>query len=254
MISVDFQSDAELNRALQRLADASSLTVREVIPAQARLFAADLAFNTRPLGKTGESQKEGMKRVASRIYGVYPPPGAIVNALKEINENLAKGFVRLCARRKFSQAANILNKHLSGGVQYSVGAFDDGKLHRDQKNSKKVRRALVCPGYTRVEAYLKREQRLVGYAKGGFATAARDLGGVRGIPGYATRQGAPGKGSVTESKDGITVTLENKVKYIRHALDSHGETRAINFRTRSINAVLKRMMDRRVKSASASLK
>ena len=101
---------------------------------------------------------------------------------------------------------------------------------------------------------MREKKKLVGYAKGGFATAARQLGGVRGIPGFATRQNAPGTGTVTGDGKTLTVTMINGVKYIEEALDAHGEARAITHRQRAATLVLKRMADRKFKSASRSLK
>ena len=44
-------SYAEFNRGIQRLADAAGKGAKEAMVPQARLFCADLAFHTKPIGK-----------------------------------------------------------------------------------------------------------------------------------------------------------------------------------------------------------
>jgi len=246
MLTINFTDQGELDRAIQRLADSSNLTVREVVPAQMRLLAADLSKNTRPVN---DDTAKAQKKIRGRIQAVYPSMGVVVSLLKKVNDGVAMRFEKLVKARRESDAATLLNQYLGTGVRYSVGAFDGGALHVAQAFSKHVTKALVCPASgavnVRVEAYIKKVEKRVGFAKGGFAAAARDLGGVRGIPGYVTRQPSPGSGSIQEREDGITVSIQNDVTYIGAALDHAGEQRAIDFRAKQTGLVLQRMQDRR---------
>lgn len=251
-ITMRFVDSSELNASIQKLALAAGSTVKEVLPSQMRLFAADLAFNTRPIGKTSAGQKEGHAKVESRIRTVYPSVGMMAEMCGKREERLKTTFIALVKRRKFPQAAKLLNDLFSGN--YQVGQFDGGQLHKKQQFTRRVNDILVVTNYPKVNAYVREKKSLVGFAKGGFATAARQLGGVRGIPGFATRQKAPGTGSVTGTGNKLTVTMTNNVKHIEHALDKHGEARAISHRQKAVTAVIKRMMNRKTKSASRSLR
>lgn len=251
-VTLRFSDIAELDASIQRLADASGITAREVLPAQMRLFAADLAFNTRPIGKTSAAQKEGQKKVEARIRWVYPSVAIMADLLERKEERLKKAFIARVKKKEFAGAARILNDVFEGS--YTIGNFDGGELHQKQQFSRRVANRLVVINYPKVEAYIREKKKLVGFAKGGFAAAARQLGGVRGIPGFATRQNAPGTGSVTGDGKTLTVTMTNGVRYIEDALDAHGEARAIAYRERAVSALIKRMMDRRMKQASRSLK
>ena len=219
-----------------------------------RLFAADLAFNTRPLGKIPADQKKGKAKVAARIGSVYKPVGTAFDWLKRKSVSLGRAFSRMVAEKKFTEAAELLNKHMTGSARYTVGPFDGGLLHGKQQFANKVSECLVVIDFKKVERYSKDVQKRVGFAKGGFATAARQLGGVRGIPGFATRQKAPGTGVVTGDGKTLTVTLTNEVRHIDKALDKAGEERAVQHRTRAINLNLERQMTRKAKKASRSLK
>lgn len=251
-VEFDQQSDREMNRAIQRLTDAAGKTAKEVLVSQSRLFCADLAYNTRPIGKAASLGQDMKRRIAERIDFIYLPVGAAVNMLKDKNEALAVVFQKAIRRRNYAQASALMNKTFADS--WTVGEFDGGDLHREQRFKRRVRRRMVVVNKGRITEYKRQEVKQAGFAKGGFATAARQLGGVRGIPGFATRQTAPGHGSVTGDKRALTVTISNSVRYLRKALDQSAEDRAIRHRVRAINSVLKRMATRRFKSASRSLK
>jgi hypothetical protein len=251
-VTLRFVDIAELNSAMQKLADAAGSTVREVLPAQMRLFAADLAMNTRPVGKTASAAESGRANVDKRIRYIYPSVGMMADLLTPYGERVKKGFIARVKKKDFVNAAKILNDIFPS--TYAVGEFDGGELHKKQQFTRRVEKRLVVVNYPKVEGYIRDTKKLVGFAKGGFATAARQLGGTRGIPGFASRQNAPGTGSVTGDGKTLTVTIKNEVRYIKEALDEHGEARAIEFRKRAVESVLKRMMDRKIRKSSKSLK
>lgn len=249
---LEFSSISELDSVVSRLTDLSSKTAREVLTSEMRLLAVALSFNTRPLGSESESGAILKKKIDSRIRFIYPSVGEIVNLLKNKEERLGKAFSAMIRKHRYSEAAKMLNNIFPS--KYSVGEFDGGTLHRNQKFSEKIIYRLVVINYPRVNSYSRDKQKLAGYAMGGFAAAARQLGGTRGIPGFASRQPSPGSGSVTESGGELSVTMTNGVKYIRQALDPHGEARALEFRKRSVEAVIQAIMDRKLKSISPHIK
>lgn len=246
-------SSAEMNRAIQRLADEAGKTAREVIVPQSRLFCTDLAYNTKPIGKTAAEGKKLREEIVKRINLIYLPVGAAVNMLKRKSPRLGVAFQRMLRSGDFSGAAAMMNRQFPS-AQWEVGPFDGGDLHKDQRFRRHVTKRMVVTEKGRLSIYRRETAKLAGFAKGGFAAAARDLGGVRGIPGYATRQKAPGRASVTGTGSTLTVSIQNDVRHIRDALDSQGEARAMKHRARSITAVLKRMGDRKFKSASRSIR
>lgn len=133
-------------------------------------------------------------------------------------------------------------------MNISVGAFDGGKLHKEQSEQKNVSRRLLVAGYSRVEAYANKTARMSGFAKGGFATAARQLGGVRGIPGWATRQKAPGTGTVTGDGKTLTVTMTNSVNYLgAGALKKGDESIAVSNRQKNVTILLDRIQTNKIK-------
>ena len=239
---------AALNLSLNRLAEQTGKTLQEVLPAQMRLLATDLAAVTSPKGKdTGDNQK-AMENIMKRIYAIYPSTGAIVNLLKKKNDGLAGKFAGFITTRKNASAQKILDQYLPE-LNITIGSFDGGALHSAHRNQKKITQRLLVAGYTRVTAYAKKKARMVGYAKGGFATAAKQLGGVRGIPGFATRQKSPGTGTITGDGKTLSVTMTNGVNYLKNALTSADESRAVSHRSKQITTVLQKIQDRKIQRA-----
>jgi hypothetical protein len=252
-VRLNSADEASLNADLNRLAIETGKTMREVLPPQMRLLAADLAHVTRPKGRSAGDNAGAMKKIAARIAAVYPPVGVVVNRLKKKDEQVGVRFAVLISKRDYLAAKKILDTH-APELNMRVGAFDGGALHRAQRESKKVKNRLLAPGYSRVEAYIKKSVRLSGFAKGGFATAARELGGVRGIPGWATRQKSPGSGRITGDGKALTVSIQNDVRYIADILKAADSSAAVNARGAAVGKLLERVQANKIRRASRHLR
>jgi hypothetical protein len=244
-------SMASLNSQISRLAESTGQTLKEVLPSQMRLLAADLAAVTLPKGKGGSDNRQGISRTESRIAEVYPPPGSVVKRMQSVNPGAAGKFAAMLSDRQWAKAQKLLNQFLPE-LNMTIGAFDSGALHKSQRYTKRITKRLLVPGYSRVQAYAKKKSRLVGFAKGGFAAAARQLGGVRGIPGWVGRQKSPGAGTITGDGKTLAVTMTSGVAYLREAMKPHDEAAALSFREKQVSAVLKRIQDRRVREIMRS--
>lgn len=242
-IRADSRDLARLNVDMNRLAESTGKTLKEVLPSQMRLLAVDLAKVTLPRSK---ASKKSMDNVKGRIAAIYLNPGSVVNKLKTKNEGAAGSFADHISKRNYNKAQSIVTRYLPG-LNIRVGAFDGGALHRKQRSDKKITQRLCVPGYSRVKAYANKTALKVGFAKGGFAAAARQLGGVRGIPGFATRQKSPGRGIVAGDGTKLSVTMINDVSHIRHALPKGSESAAIAHRSKQVGSVLQRIQDRKIK-------
>jgi hypothetical protein len=103
-------------------------------------------------------------------------------------------------------------------------------------------------------AYIKRMTALSGFAKSAFASAAEQLGGARGIPAWAKKNRAPGRGRITLSRRGVSLMIESKVRHAHHALDRKGEARAIRHRTEQMRKLTIRIGKNRLRKKSRHLK
>jgi hypothetical protein len=237
-----------LNDAITELARETRKTVRKVMPAQMRLLATDFAAVTRPKGKSQADKESAESKITMKVREVYPHPGYIVNVLNKIEDGVGKRFGGLLKRKKYAEAKQITDKHIPGW-RIDVGLFDFGQLHKSMRFKKRVTRRLVVSDYSKVQAYIRQKVKMTGFAKGGFATASRQLGGTRGIPQFATRHKAPGTGRMVESGDKLSVEMINGVSYLREAFSAADESMALSHRTTMVGAVLKRIQDRKIEKA-----
>lgn len=243
----------DMNRfqeALSSLAVASRKTIAEVLSSQIRLLASDMAYVTSPKGIRNDKQTNVIEWY---IRAIYPSVGVVVNLLKQKNEGIGIGFAVAIAKRNIAKAQAIVSKHLPE-MNITVGAFDGGALHKANRKRASITERRCVVGYTRVEAYIKTKKKKSGYAKGGFATAARQLGGVRGIPGWATRQKTPGRGQLIVNGDKATVIIENHAKNIKDALTRPDEAQAINHRRRQVDKVAHEIMGRNIRKAKSKMR
>jgi hypothetical protein len=135
--------------------------------------------------------------------------------------------------------------HMISGLQSQKGAH---KQHIAQKSG----RTYSPPGKvflssSQLDSYIEEVSKRIGYAKGGWAGCAREIGGIsgdgaRGIPAYAKRH--KGKNfSVSDrssDKDEPYFTMTNSTPYIRKLLDTGSELTAMNIaRERMIKSIIK---------------
>jgi len=248
-----------MNVAINALAKENGKELLEVLKSEIRLFAADLAQNTKPEGKDKDAQQRGMANVEGRIRQIYLT-SPIVSVIIE-KQGLGVGtrkhgqakFAALMESKKYKE----VQKYLDSVVPFlniTVGKFDKGELHKAQRKQARVtKRMLVVTGVAGLGVYIRREQKKVGFAKSGFATAARYLGGTRGIPGWVTRLKGAGWGRVYGTNEKPNVELGNRTRYIRQALDKRGENRAISFRTRSIEGRVFKAIDYNARKATRKI-
>lgn len=234
-VSIRFADRSGLEARIRQLAASSRITMIEVLPSQMRLLAVDLAFNTEPYGKDAASANKLRGKIRARINSIYKPIGSIANKLGEKNPRHKPAFLRYIRRNELDKAAQMASRIL--GESYTVGDFDGGQRHKSVMTSDK----LIVTDYKKVKEYTTKKVKMVGFAKSGFATAASQLGGTRGIPAYASKHRGPGSGIVRGSGSNVTVVMTNDVDYIANALSRRAEANAIEFRKKAMDKRFQRI-------------
>lgn len=253
-IKLSDRSSRELDSAVQKLIQISKGSAESILKSQARLFCVDLAIATRRTGKGVEPARKQKESIQKTIEHIYWPVGKMVNALKaEGKPEIARQFQRYLRKREYERAAAMLTRVMKGG-RWRVGAFDGGELHRKNRFRKTVTTRMVVVDKASISRYITEVKKRVGVAKGGFATAAKQLGGSRGIPAYAANHNAAGSGRVTRSNNGVNVEVANNVRYAELAIDPGLEQIALNFRIKKITETVRHKTEYKMKQASRSLK
>jgi hypothetical protein len=212
------------------------LTLKNSLPGlmrqAGRLAAVSLAFQTQPFGDSEQSEALGKISTDTDIYRVYTTPGKAFADIQGSNPGAAKGFWKAAMARQWDRAKKILSK--SGNVlQFTpIQPFDDGSAHRQLRNNqgripKSQKPVMIVQNTSQLKSYVTLEMNKVGYGKGGWATCARALGGIRGIPRWVHKHASPGTVIENYGTAQTSITLINQVTYASSILSPAGKSDAV---------------------------
>ncbi len=195
-----------------------------------RLCAVSAAFQAQPFGIDEKAQALGVVATTRDIYRVYATPGV---AWKDIQDKGAQaGFWKAVKTSAWGRAAKILNRAGAVFKNTPIDNFDGGALHRQSRNNsgrvpKRLAPAVIVKDPSKLKTYVATEAGKVGFGKGGWASCARALGGTRGIPGWISRQNAPGTVIENYGATVMSITMTNQVPYASSILSPAQKQEAV---------------------------
>jgi hypothetical protein len=195
-----------------------------------RLCAVSAAFQAQPFGIDEKAQALGVVATTRDIYRVYATPG---KAYDDISDDGAKaGFWKAVKTSAWDRAAKILNREGSRLKGTLIDNFDGGAQHRQLRNNQgripaSQKPVMVVKDAQKLKSYVLTETKKVGFGKGGWAACARALGGTRGIPGWISRQNAPGTVIENYGATVMSITMTNQVPYASAILSSAQKQEAV---------------------------
>jgi hypothetical protein len=86
---------------------------------------------------------------------------------------------------------------------------------------------MIVKDAQKLKTYVVTETKKVGFGKGGWAACARALGGTRGIPGWISRQNAPGTVVENYGATVMSITMTNQVPYASSILSPAQKQEAV---------------------------
>lgn len=216
---LDTRDELRFQKSIQKLVALSDEPVEDIMRAQGRLFAVDAALFTQRAGNTAAAGREHKANVKSTILSIYIRPTSMAKVIStKAGEKAGKRFSNYIRRRDATKAQAMVDRFVPSldGYRVEVGMFDGGKRHKQRvrRGAKVIR--LVVMDWRSVTAYLRKAVARVGEAKSGWAKAAEQLGGTRGIPAYAKKKThkTKGRGSVTGRGGKAVLIVENKSRYV----------------------------------------
>ena len=280
--SVVFMPEAELEEELVRFSEQLHVLAREthkdfgqIVRQNGRLIAVSFAIQTQPFtGKEGNfgsknpnyigdaDRKVGEYAVLRDITHVYRTIDQVYEQLKTQTSNQVNGGIR--AARAFYAAASSGNieraQRILGSFRtFDRGAtvikFDRGAAHQARRNSRgrvgSRRASIVMTDTKGLITYIRKTIRKVGIAKSGWAAAARDLGGMRGIPQWVTRHAKMGFGGATDNSTATNphVILHNGVKYIGQVLNQGAISEALRIQRGRMEQQIKQRVEYNARKA-----
>lgn len=193
-------------------------SMAEVLRAQARLVAVNLAWNTQPYGLDANARNVGERAVLRDVGRVYRSLDVVFGQIARTSYKQAQAFYAAAMKGDLSTAKRILRE--VGLLDYlgaDIGKLDPG-LHDTLRNNRgRVRTRTPRQIVTDPKKLVALQRKLlahVGTAKSSWASCAAQLGGMRGIPHWATRNKA---GGVVEDLTGgfnPRVILHSRVDYM----------------------------------------
>jgi len=223
----------------------------EVLQPEARLLCVELARYTQTFDFGKESQTKGEVAVRRDIYKVFANPSTIYARIQAQNPAAAKGFWRYLKKGDLHNVRLLVAAYMPDLVEAEIGPLDPA-LHQANRREgrvvlKRVAR-IVLEGDKLVE-YAEDRQKAVGFAKSGWATCARQLGGIRGIPRWAAKGNAPGH-VVDRSDDpeNPTIFLNNDIDYTDRVLSVSGQAGAFRDRAYRLGQRIEKAIEHRGKA------
>ena len=133
--------------------------------------------------------------------------------------------------------------------------FDAGLTHYKRRDTRRMNAPATnyaVLDYHRVTEFVIREEKKAGQLKAGWAEAAKELGGMRGIPAYARGKNhkTKGLGKLKGSKSGSVVTVANLSNYAESSTVDH--KKALSLRYDNMAKVINRMLSRNTKAITRS--
>ena len=247
--------EARFARALQKLVAISGEPVEEIMRKQGRLFAVDAARFTNRVGNTAQAGRSQKADVKSTIDMIYINPLHMAKTISKRaglkDGNRFRNYIR---RRQQGKAQAMIDRlgitRGSGGYRIEVGMFDHGNRHTRWLQGKRGT-VLVVMNYRDVAGYKRKKVANVGALKAGWAKAAQDLGGTRGIPAYAKKgHKTRGHGSVKGKGGKATLRVTNRSNYI---IQNTSAPKLWRLRTKNIEKVVERMLKRKTKQITRSV-
>jgi hypothetical protein len=220
MISVnEVSGTASVMASIHRFADITGASLSEEIIRTARLVAVSVAHSTQPFGKDKATKETAERRVARDIRRVFATPFSVYAQLDRKADSLAAGqFWSAWKSRDEARMKEIMDRESLG---LTIVRTPQKSIHQQRRNN----RGQVSSGVplhmitdTRaLDRYIAERQRKVGFAKSGWAAAADECGGHRGIPQWASSRHkgrAPGGAIITRDAVRPEVIIYNNVSYI----------------------------------------
>jgi hypothetical protein len=256
-----FVNQAELERELDKLDGALHLLAREtgkdfgeIVRKESRIVAVCFAIGTQPFsGSEGnfKSDNPTYTGAADRLLGeqaVLRDVGFVYRTIDQVyaqiqtqsknqfggGERAAKLFYACVMNGEMQWATQLLRRLNIFDSAAPLGKFDKGAAHQQRRNQRGrvgggKRASIIITDPKKLVTYVKKIQRRVGFAKGGWAAAARQIGGTRGMPQWVTRhKNAPGSATDnSRSSNNPHVILHNRVSYINAVFSAKDEAIAL---------------------------
>lgn len=236
-----------VNDMLAKFQQLSSRSIPDLVRANARLVAVELANRTQPWTDNGKnSENKGTDVLAKVSKSVTKDVKKVIKTKDDFESYLQSSVKDERIKQRLLQVARAGRYDLLGKIMFNCGMItsEDGikKLtseseHADtHKQYRNAGRTYSPPDAKYISQgglakYIDQVLKRIGYAKSGWAECARNIGGIqgdgaRGIPAFAKRQRGNNYG--VNKTSGTTYEMTNKTPYIDKLCTSAAQAAAVD--------------------------
>lgn len=222
----------DVMNSVRRFAKETGVDLLKEIMITGRNLAKSLAYSTQPYGLKPDARRMGEQAVENDIRKVFGTPASVYEDLDMKDERAASQFWKAFTNRDTPGMLEVVKSQ--GLYIHDIAEQPSPSLHESHRKSKgrvylKMQRAIVLNSAA-LKSYIKKRQKMVGFAKAGWARAAEKLGGLRGFPVWASSKHPSAQGGADVSPDPLRpmVVIHNSVPYIRDALPEEEINKAVS--------------------------
>jgi hypothetical protein len=261
----------DATQTIQRLALDLKLDIAVVLKRLGRLEAVSFARSTQPYTKGGdkeglranyaESLAQGKGAVDRDIRRMFKTGGSVYAEIRATgDEPLASAFYIQYQANKLKGkkgAEALMQKSTTKFKTLTIERKINADLHKQSRDGRgRVARnrlpKQVLAGDKSLEIYIAKKQQMVGLAKSGWASAAREMGGAKDIPSWAKRWKNTGSATDKTGNGNMqSVIIESKVKYASQALPAGEEAQALRIAADRLRKSLEEAKEKRIAKANA---
>ena len=226
-INVTFKGEDEFNKVLKQYAKTSKKGLKRGLAHVAGKAGEDLAFTTSVWGNKNASKKRMDEGVIADGHAAYPKRGVISKKLKEYDKRKAAAFNKAMRVQDFKAAEKIAASVINVKIGKDKGSFLQ-KLRNRRGRVIDPKRVMIGNTAPEVNAIIKKNKLTTGTAKAGWFAAIKGLPTKTKKPlKWLRKEGNLGSSKVVEKKGKTSVSITNKVKYIRGEISSSSVRKAV---------------------------
>jgi hypothetical protein len=263
-ISATVTEDA--TQTIQRLALDLKLDIAVVLKRLGRLEAVSFARSTQPYTSGDDfasSLKAGQGAVNRDIRRLFKTGGDVYAEIRATgNKPLASAFYIAYEGNKLKGkrgAEALMQKSTTKYQPLKIERKINPTLHKESRDRRgrvarnRLPKQVVAKDKA-LDDYIKKKQAMVGLAKSGWASAAREMGGARQIPSWAKRWKNTGSATDKTGNGNMqSVIIESKVKYASQALPDGEEEKALRIAAGRLRESLQQAKDKRIAKANSKI-
>jgi len=250
-IKTRLDGQKQLRAALRQLSVKTGRSFGKELRFSAARLAEAYAIQTQPYGrKKNQGKPKALAgRIENQIWRMYLTPGIMYDRiLQRKGAKIAAAYWSLIKKKNYSEASKL---HPFEQAQY---APFNANLHKRNRRGSGIKnnpeKQIVTDRPTRVKALVREKQKMVGFAKGGWAVSAQKLrSGKSRVPNWIKKQNSPATLVDLSRSRKPSIRFTNSVNYVSEILSRSQMQKSMDIEGRKIFKQLQNIVAKEARKA-----